>query len=211
MKQGKKITKFKLRKAKYLYTFKTDKQAMAKKILDSLANSNIQKVELKGKRVLRKKTGKKWSTYLNSQSTFRLNIPHIPQTLNSITEGLLFNNRIQYKSFITWNIKRVKHESVLQLDLSPSLFLIKLLYFSSVSFMTLFCLTIRLEFILKGVFSLSNSLSVFLVSKLESDFLFILLISTNSSSNSIFWRYFIYLSLNSFILLQTNSVYFCIK
>ena len=59
MKQGKKITKFKLRKAKYLYTFKTDKQAMAKKILDSLANSNIQKVELKGKRVLRKKTGKK--------------------------------------------------------------------------------------------------------------------------------------------------------
>ena len=58
VKKGNKITKFKLRKSRYLYTYQTDKQNIVKKVLDSFASSNIQNVDVKGKRTTKKKTGK---------------------------------------------------------------------------------------------------------------------------------------------------------
>ena len=59
VKSGKRITKFKIRKTKYLYTFQTDKQNIAKKIIDSFASNNVQKQEIKGRRPAAKKTAKK--------------------------------------------------------------------------------------------------------------------------------------------------------
>lgn len=65
-KLGKTITKFKLRYSRYLYTFKTDKKEVAKKLIESFGPNKIEHKDIKGKKALKKKVAdKKWS-YLNS-------------------------------------------------------------------------------------------------------------------------------------------------
>ncbi len=54
VKHNKRITKFKLRTKKYLYTFKTADGKIVKKILSNLP-SNIEKVDVKKTRVTKKK------------------------------------------------------------------------------------------------------------------------------------------------------------
>ncbi len=46
VKQTKGVTKFKLRTKSYLFTYKTDKQDLAKKVLSNLP-SNVQKIDVK--------------------------------------------------------------------------------------------------------------------------------------------------------------------
>ena len=46
VKESKKITKFKLRGKKYLYTFKTDDKGKAQKLIVSLPASNIYSIWL---------------------------------------------------------------------------------------------------------------------------------------------------------------------
>ena len=53
VKHNKKITKFKLRTKKYLYTFKTADGKIAKKILSNLP-SNIEKVDVKKTKAAKK-------------------------------------------------------------------------------------------------------------------------------------------------------------
>ena len=60
------MTKFKIRRGKYLYTFKTNKDDLAKRLEDGLDGNQFEKVQIKH-RVLNKKDKKKWSAiYLNS-------------------------------------------------------------------------------------------------------------------------------------------------
>lgn len=64
IKKNKKLTKFKIRRGKYLYTFKTNKDDLAKRLEDGLDGNQFEKVQIKN-RVLKKKE-KKWSAfYLN--------------------------------------------------------------------------------------------------------------------------------------------------
>jgi hypothetical protein len=58
IKKNKKVTKFKVRKGRYLITFKTEKPDMAKRLLDSLDNNQFEKVEIHKKRVVAKKAKK---------------------------------------------------------------------------------------------------------------------------------------------------------
>lgn len=60
-KLGKTITKFKLRYSRYLYTFKTDKKDIAKRLKEAFASNKIESQEVKSKKVAKKKTSeKKW-------------------------------------------------------------------------------------------------------------------------------------------------------
>ena len=54
IKKNKRVTKFKIRKGKYLYTFRAEKPDMAKRLSDSLDTNNIEKIEIKKKRVVKK-------------------------------------------------------------------------------------------------------------------------------------------------------------
>jgi len=54
IKHGKKLTKFKLRGPKYLYTFKTTDKDKASKLTQSLPQG-LEKIEIKSKKVLNKK------------------------------------------------------------------------------------------------------------------------------------------------------------
>lgn len=59
-KVGKTITKFKLRYSRYLYTFKTDKKDVAKRLTEALNTNKIENREVKGKKVQKKnKTAEK--------------------------------------------------------------------------------------------------------------------------------------------------------
>lgn len=57
IKKNKRVTKFKIRKGKYLYTFKTDKTDLAKRLEDGLDGNQFEKVQIKN-RVLKKKEKK---------------------------------------------------------------------------------------------------------------------------------------------------------
>jgi hypothetical protein len=57
IKKNKKITKFKIRRGQHLFTFKTEKPEMAKRLTDSLDTNQIEKVEIK-KRIVAKKANK---------------------------------------------------------------------------------------------------------------------------------------------------------
>ena len=54
IKKNKRVTKFKIRKGRYLYTFRAEKPDMAKRLSDSLDTNNIEKIEIKKKRVVKK-------------------------------------------------------------------------------------------------------------------------------------------------------------
>lgn len=58
-KAGKTITKFKLRYSRYLYTFKTDKKEVAKRLTEALSSNKIENREVKGKKVPKKKAAEK--------------------------------------------------------------------------------------------------------------------------------------------------------
>jgi hypothetical protein len=58
-KANKTITKFKLRYSRYLYTFKTDKKEIAKKLIESFGPNKIESKEIKGKKALKKKVADK--------------------------------------------------------------------------------------------------------------------------------------------------------
>ena len=53
IKKNKRTTKFKVRRGRYLYTFKTEKPDLAKRLTDGLDNSLFEKIEIK-KRVVKK-------------------------------------------------------------------------------------------------------------------------------------------------------------
>lgn len=53
IKKNKKVTKFKVRRGRYLYTFKTEKPDIAKRMADGLDNNQFEKKEIK-KRVVAK-------------------------------------------------------------------------------------------------------------------------------------------------------------
>jgi hypothetical protein len=57
IKKNKRITKFKIRRGQHLFTFKTEKPEMAKRLTDSLDTNQIEKVEIK-KRIVAKKANK---------------------------------------------------------------------------------------------------------------------------------------------------------
>ena len=57
IKQGKKITKFKLRGTSYLYTFKTEDKEKAKRLIQTLPHG-IKRTEIGSKKVLNKKKKK---------------------------------------------------------------------------------------------------------------------------------------------------------
>ena len=54
IKKNKRVTKFKIRKGRHLYTYRAEKQDMAKRLSDSLDTNQIEKVEIKKKRVVKK-------------------------------------------------------------------------------------------------------------------------------------------------------------
>lgn len=54
IKKNKRVTKFKIRRGKYLYTFKTNKDDLAKRLEDGLDGNQFDKVQIKN-RVLKKK------------------------------------------------------------------------------------------------------------------------------------------------------------
>ena len=58
IKKNKKVTKFKIRKGRYLFTFKTEKADVAKKIADRLDSNQFEKVEIRKKKVVAKKAKK---------------------------------------------------------------------------------------------------------------------------------------------------------
>ncbi len=58
IKKNKRVTKFKIRKGKYLYTFKTNKEDLAKRLEDGLDGNQFEKVQIKN-RLLNKKKEKK--------------------------------------------------------------------------------------------------------------------------------------------------------
>ena len=53
IKKNKRTTKFKVRRGSYLYTFKTEKPDLAKRLSDGLDNNLFEKIEIK-KRVVKK-------------------------------------------------------------------------------------------------------------------------------------------------------------
>ena len=55
------VTKFKIRRGKYLYTFKTNKDDLAKRLEDGLDGNLFEKVQIK-RRLLNKKKEKNWFT-----------------------------------------------------------------------------------------------------------------------------------------------------
>ena len=55
IKKNKKVTKFKIRKGKYLYTFKTEKPDLAKRLSDGLDGNMFEKKEIKKRVVTQKK------------------------------------------------------------------------------------------------------------------------------------------------------------
>ena len=55
IKKNAKITKFKVRRGKYIYTFQTDKVDVIKRLTESLDTNTVEKVEIKKKRVVAKK------------------------------------------------------------------------------------------------------------------------------------------------------------
>jgi len=57
IKKNKRITKFKIRRGKYLYTFKTNKDDLAKRLEDNLDGNQFEKVLIKN-RVITKKNNK---------------------------------------------------------------------------------------------------------------------------------------------------------
>ena len=54
IKKNKRVTKFKIRKGRHLYTFRAEKQDMAKRLSESLDTNHIEKIEIKKKRVVKK-------------------------------------------------------------------------------------------------------------------------------------------------------------
>ena len=58
IKKNKKVTKFKIRRGRYLFTFKTEKPDVAKKIADRLDSNQFEKIEIKKKKVVAKKAKK---------------------------------------------------------------------------------------------------------------------------------------------------------
>lgn len=58
IKKNKKVTKFKIRRGRYLYTFKTAKEDLAKRLEDGLDGNQFEKVQIKN-RLLTKKKEKK--------------------------------------------------------------------------------------------------------------------------------------------------------
>jgi hypothetical protein len=58
IKKNKRVTKFKIRRGKYLYTFKTNKDDLAKRLEDGLDGNQFEKVQIKH-RVLSQKNKKK--------------------------------------------------------------------------------------------------------------------------------------------------------
>ncbi|MCL4116404.1 UNVERIFIED_CONTAM: hypothetical protein GTU68_013336 [Idotea baltica] len=53
IKKNKRNTKFKVRRGQYLYTFKTEKPDLAKRLTEGLDNNLFEKIEIK-KRVVKK-------------------------------------------------------------------------------------------------------------------------------------------------------------
>lgn len=58
IKKNTKVTKFKIRRGKYLYTFKADKLNVIQAIQNGLGK-DVEKVEIKKRRVVAKKVAKK--------------------------------------------------------------------------------------------------------------------------------------------------------
>jgi len=58
IKKNKRVTKFKIRRGRYLYTFKTNKDDLAKRLEDGLDGNQFEKVQIKN-RIIKKKTDKK--------------------------------------------------------------------------------------------------------------------------------------------------------
>ena len=58
IKKNKRVTKFKIRRGRYLYTFKTNKDDLAKRLEDGLDGNQFEKVQIKN-RIIKKKTVKK--------------------------------------------------------------------------------------------------------------------------------------------------------
>ena len=61
IKKNPKITKFKIRKGKYFYTFKAEKPTVIQAIENGLGK-DVEKIEIKKRRVASKKAKKWWST-----------------------------------------------------------------------------------------------------------------------------------------------------
>jgi hypothetical protein len=59
IKKNKRVTKFKIRRGKYLYTFKTNKDDLAKRLEDGLDGNQFEKVQIKNRIIRKKKTDKK--------------------------------------------------------------------------------------------------------------------------------------------------------
>ncbi len=59
IKKNKRVTKFKIRKGRYLYTFKTNKDDLAKRLEDGLDGNQFEKVQIKNRIIKKKKTDKK--------------------------------------------------------------------------------------------------------------------------------------------------------
>lgn len=59
IKKNKRVTKFKIRKGRYLYTFKTNKDDLAKRLEDGLDGNQFEKVQIKNRIIRKKKTDKK--------------------------------------------------------------------------------------------------------------------------------------------------------
>lgn len=58
IKKNKRVTKFKIRRGKYLYTFKTNKDDLAKRLEDGLDGNQFEKVQIKH-RLISKRNQKK--------------------------------------------------------------------------------------------------------------------------------------------------------
>lgn len=59
IKKNKRVTKFKIRRGKYLYTFKTNKDDLAKRLEDGLDGNQFEKVQIKNRVLSSKKKEKK--------------------------------------------------------------------------------------------------------------------------------------------------------
>jgi hypothetical protein len=58
IKKNKRVTKFKIRRGRYLYTFKTNKDDLAKRLEDGLDGNQFEKIQIKN-RIIKKKADKK--------------------------------------------------------------------------------------------------------------------------------------------------------
>jgi hypothetical protein len=58
IKKNKRVTKFKIRRGRYLYTFKTNKDELAKRLEDGLDGNQFEKIQIKN-RIIKKKADKK--------------------------------------------------------------------------------------------------------------------------------------------------------